>query len=79
MSSDLLDDILVKVAGVSKKAIRDVEGVLHSLKDIVDRWQQGPLTKLVLLDLECGVNVLHPLVVQCSSIVLDVVLEDDDI
>lgn len=79
VSTDLLDDILIEVAGVAQEAAGDVVGVLQTLEDLVDDGELRALAQLGPLVLVRGVDLLDPRVVSARILVLDVALELDDV
>lgn len=79
MSSDLLDDRVIEVAGVSKETASNVVCVLHALKDIGRDWELGALSELCSLNLTLQVDVLHPAVVVGSRCLGDMLLENNDV
>jgi hypothetical protein len=66
MVSDLLDDLIIEVAGVSQEVASDVVCVLYTLEDICGNWELRSLSKLGTLILSGQVDVLHP-AVMCGS------------
>lgn len=79
MSPDLLNDLVVKVTGVTQQATGDVVGVLETLKEIVCNGELRTLAELGPLVLAGSVDVLDPGVVGGRVGVLDVLLEDDNV
>lgn len=75
---DLLNDGLVKVAGVALEALADVEGVLQTSKGLVCEGS-GALSQLKALLLAMAVDVLDPGVMIRRSCLINVVLELDDV
>lgn len=79
MSSDLLDDFVIKVARVTQEVAADVVCVLQTLEDVGGDRKLSPLSELCSLDLALSVDVLHPAVVMGGGSLIDVLLEDHDI
>lgn len=79
VSPNLLDDILIEVAGVAEEAAGDVVGVLEALKHLVDDGELRALAQLGPLGLARAVDLLDPGVMSGRIIVLDVALELDDV
>lgn len=75
---DLLNDGLVKVAGVALEALANVEGVLQTSKGLVCEGS-GALSQLKALLLAMAVDVLDPGVMIRRSGLINVVLELDDV
>lgn len=75
---DLLNDGLVKVAGVALEALANVEGVLQTSKGLVCEGS-GALSQLKALLLAMAVDVLDPGVMIRRSSLINVVLELDDV
>lgn len=79
MSTDLLNDIFVKVARVSHKATSEVVCVLETVEDVVKHWGLRPLLQLSLDLLGVEVEVLDPVVVLGGQVCGDVLLELDHV
>ena len=79
MSADLLDDVFVEVTGVAQEATGDVVCVLDTLKDVLSDWVLGALAKLSSCRLGGNVCVLHPELVCRCSVLINVLLEDDNV
>jgi hypothetical protein len=79
VSSDLLDDIVVKVARVAEEATGDVVGVLETLEQLGGDGELRALPKFGPLALLGDMHVLNPSMVGGSAIVLDVALELDHV
>ena len=77
--ADLLDDILVEVARVALETSSDVVCVLETVEHSVKDRSLRALTQLELGVLGLLVDVLHPVVVSRSSVMVDVILEGDQI
>ena len=74
---DLLEGLVIKVAGVADEATDDVVCVLETLEDVGGDGELGALAELHALILSLGVDALHPLVVLLG--VLDVLLQNDNV
>ncbi len=79
MSADLLDDGVIKVAGVTQEISSNVVGVLETLEDIGGHRELGTLSELRSLTLNLSVDILHPGVVVRGGCLGDVLLEDDNV
>jgi len=79
VSPDLLERLLVKVAGVAHQAADDVVCVLEALEDVGGKRELRPLAQLHALVVALGVDALHPIVVARGIGVLDVLLEHDHV
>jgi hypothetical protein len=79
VSADLLDDILIEVAGVAHQASADVVCVLEAAEDVIDHGSLRALAELGLCDLSLLVKALYPAVVLSSQVLGDVVLELDHV
>ena len=79
MSSDLLNDGIIKMAGVTQEAASDIVGMLDALKDIGGNRELRSLSKLASLSLAVEVDVLHPAVMIRGSSFGNVFLEDDNV
>lgn len=74
---DLLEGLVVEVAGVTDQAADDVICVLEALKGFRGHGKLGALAEFHALVLSLDVDALHPLVVLLC--ILDVVLENDNV
>ena len=79
MSSDSFDCTFIEVSRISKQATCDVEGMLQSLKGLIEEGELGALPKLEDARLGVLVEGLHPAVMGRGISVVDMVLEDNDI
>jgi len=79
MSSDLLNDSVIKMARITQEIAGNIVCMLDALKYISSDRELGSLSKLSPLGLALGVDVLHPAVVVRGSSLGDVLLEDDNI
>jgi hypothetical protein len=79
MSSDLLNDGVIKMAGVTQEAASDIVGMLDAFKDIGRDGELRSPSKLASLGLAVEVDVLHPAVMIRGSSLGNVFLEDDDV
>lgn len=79
MSSDLLNDRVIKVTGITKEAAGNVVCMLYALKDITRNWELRALSELCSLNLGLVVDVLHPAVVVGGRCLRDMLLEDDNV
>jgi hypothetical protein len=79
MTTELLDDSIVKVAGVAQEATCNVVGVLETIKGLVEERDLGSLLQLQLAVLVSGVDAGDPRVMGGSLGLLDMVLELDDV
>jgi len=79
MSSDLLDDGVIKMARVTQEIAGNIVCMLDALKDIGRDRELGSLSKLGPLGLALNVDVLHPAVMIRGGSLGNVLLEDDDI
>jgi hypothetical protein len=79
VSADLLDDILIEVAGVAHQAAADVVCVLEAAEDVVDHRGLRALAELGLCDLSLLVEALYPAVVLSSQVLGNVGLELDHV
>ena len=75
MSSDFLNDRVIKLAGVAQEVPRDIVRMLDSVEDSRGEWELRPLSKLCPLSVE----ILHPGVMISRCNLVDMLLEDDDI
>lgn len=79
MSSDLLNDLVIEVPGVTQEVASDVICVLETFEDIGGDWELGALSELSSLNFSLAVDVLHPAVVVRGGSLSDVLLEDDNV
>ena len=79
VSADLLDDILIEVAGVAHQAAADVVCVLEAAEDVIDHRGLRALAELGLCDLSLLVQALYPAVVLSGQVLGDVGLELDHV
>lgn len=79
MPADLLDDLIIEVAGVADQAASNAVGVLEAGEDVIDKREGGTLPELSLAELDFSVKVIDPAVVRESEVLGDVVLELDDV
>lgn len=74
---DLLERLVIEVAGVAGQATDDVVCVLETLEDVGGDGELGTLAQLCALVLRLCVDALDPLVVLLR--ILDVLLQDDNV
>jgi len=79
MSSDLLDGRVIEMPRVAQETIGDIVCVLETLEDIGRDRELGTLSELSSLNLNLGMDILHPGVVISGGCLRDVLLEDDDV
>jgi hypothetical protein len=79
MPSDLLNNGVIEVAGVTQKVPCNIIGMLETLKDIGRNGKLRSLSKLGSFVRVVEVDVLHPAVMIRGSSLGNVFLEDDDI
>lgn len=79
VSPDLLNGLVIEVAGVAQEASDDVVGVLETLEDVGGQRELGALPQLHAVLLVLCVDVLDPTMVVVDICSLDVLLEDDHV
>ena len=79
MSSDLLDDRIIKMSRITQEVTSNVICVLDALKYIACNGKLPTFSELSSAILTLEVDVLHPTVVDRSSSLRNVLLEDDDV
>lgn len=77
--ADLLKDVLAKVARVAKETAGDLVSVLETVEGGLKERHLTTLAKVRPRLLGGGVQVLDPAMVSSSSVVADVVLEDNNV
>jgi hypothetical protein len=79
VSSDLVNNIIVEVARISKQTAWNVISVLEPIVDLLEEGELGALLELHLLVLGVKVEVLHPVVVGVGMVISHMVLEDNNV
>lgn len=79
MSSDLLDDGIIEMPGVTHEITSNLICVLDALEDISRERELPSFSEFSSDILALEVDVLHPAVVVGGSSLSDVLLEDDDV
>ena len=79
MSSNLLNDRVIEMAGVTQEVTSDIVCMFETLENIGRNRELRSLSKLGSLVLVVGVDVLHPAVVVAGSSLRNVLLEDDNV
>lgn len=79
MPSDLLDDGIIKMPGVTQEIPSDVICVLDTLEDIGGKGELSSFSELCSYVLALEVDILDPGVVIGGSSLGNVFLEDNDV
>jgi hypothetical protein len=79
MSSDLLNDLVIEMAGVTQEVPGNVVCMFQALEDVIGDRELRSLSKLCPLGLALEMDVLHPAVMVGGGSLGDVLLEDDDV
>lgn len=76
---DLLDGLVIKMAGVPEEILANLVCMLQTVKHVVDQRHLAALLQVLASVLAGGVDVLDPSMMGRSRAVIDVLLELDDI